>query len=83
MREGGEVVIAVADRGAGMSPAFVRTELFRPFASTKPGGFGVGAHQARVLVAAMNGRIDVSSREGEGTTFAIRLPAVAAREMAA
>lgn len=58
-----------------MSAAFVREKLFRPFASTKDGGFGIGAYEARSLVMAMNGRIDVSSREGEGTRFTIILPA--------
>ncbi len=74
-RQGQEIAIAVSDRGCGMSAAFVREKLFRPFASTKDGGFGIGAYEARSLVMAMNGRIDVSSREGEGTRFTIILPA--------
>jgi signal transduction histidine kinase len=63
--DGGEVSIDVIDSGTGMSAEFVRTRLFQPFASTKDGGFGIGAYEARSLVAAMGGRIEVESREGE------------------
>ena len=77
------VVVAVADRGAGMSPAFVRDELFRPFASARAGGIGLGAHEARAIVAAMGGTLAVDSRPGVGTTFRLRLPAAAALEEAA
>lgn len=71
----GQVAIEVIDRGCGMSPGFVRDQLFRPFVSTKPAGFGIGAYEARELVRAMDGRLDVMSREGEGTRFRILLPA--------
>jgi putative PEP-CTERM system histidine kinase len=67
--------IAVIDRGAGMSAGFVRDALFKPFVSAKPNGFGLGAYEARALVAAIGGRLDVESREGEGTCFRIVLPA--------
>jgi putative PEP-CTERM system histidine kinase len=73
-RRGGEAMIEIMDRGAGMSADFVRTRLFHPFASTKETGFGVGAFEARALVAAMGGRIEVESREGEGSRFTVFLP---------
>ncbi|MDE2437338.1 MAG: PEP-CTERM system histidine kinase PrsK, partial [Sphingomonadales bacterium] len=57
-------VIEVVDSGHGMSAEFLRSRLFRPFDSTKPGGFGIGAYEARELVRAMRGRLDVESREG-------------------
>jgi putative PEP-CTERM system histidine kinase len=69
----------VVDSGTGMSPEFVRTKLFKPFVSSKPGGFGIGAFEARELVLAMNGRIEVESREGLGSRFTIRLPLAATR----
>ena len=56
--EGGNVSIAIADKGVGMDGDFVRNRLFQPFASTKPGGFGIGAFEARSLIAAMGGRIE-------------------------
>ncbi|WP_157216289.1 XrtA/PEP-CTERM system histidine kinase PrsK [Flavisphingomonas formosensis] len=71
---GGDATIDIIDRGAGMSPDFVRTRLFKPFSSTKQGGFGVGAYEARTLVATMGGRLEVESREGEGSRFSIVLP---------
>jgi signal transduction histidine kinase len=61
-----------------MSPEFVRTRLFKPFVSSKPGGFGIGAYEARELVQAMRGRLDVESREGLGSRFVVRLPLSAA-----
>jgi putative PEP-CTERM system histidine kinase len=73
-RQGLEVVVTVLDRGRGMSAEFIRRGLFTPFDSTKPGGFGIGAFEARALVFAMGGRLEVESREGEGSRFAILLP---------
>ena len=72
--EGLHAAIEVIDSGTGMSPDFVRNRLFKPFVSTKPGGFGIGAFEARELVRAMQGRLDVESREGLGSRFVIRLP---------
>lgn len=68
--------IDIIDRGCGMSADFLRDRLFRPFASTKANGFGLGAHEARSLVTAMGGHINVSSRDGEGTQFTLSLPLV-------
>ncbi|WAT18226.1 PEP-CTERM system histidine kinase PrsK [Aurantiacibacter sp. MUD11] len=73
-REAGTAVVEVQDSGEGMSPEFIRTRLFKPFHSSKPGGFGIGAFEARELVRSMGGRLDVESREGLGTRFSIRLP---------
>ena len=69
-----EAAIEISDRGSGMSADFIRGRLFQPFASTKESGFGVGAYEARSLVAAMGGRIEVASREGEGSRFTVFLP---------
>jgi putative PEP-CTERM system histidine kinase len=74
----GEVRIDVVDTGTGMSAEFIRTRLFQPFASTKNGGFGIGAHEARALITTMGGRLEVASREGEGSRFTITLPAATA-----
>ena len=74
--DGAEVAISVIDSGKGMSADFIRNQLFQPFASTKDGGFGVGAFEARTLVAAMGGRLLVESRPNKGSRFTIRLPAL-------
>ncbi|HWK35638.1 XrtA/PEP-CTERM system histidine kinase PrsK, partial [Sphingomonas sp.] len=77
------VTIAVIDQGCGMSPGFVRERLFRPFVSSKPAGFGIGAFEARQLAEGMGGRIEVDSREGEGSTFRVILPAALVSRVAA
>ncbi len=64
----------IVDTGGGMSPGFVRNGLFKPFVSSKDGGFGIGAFEAREIVRAMGGRINVESREGLGTRFSVILP---------
>jgi putative PEP-CTERM system histidine kinase len=77
---GDEAAIGIVDRGPGMSPDFIRSRLFQPFASTKEGGFGVGAFEARALLTAMGGRLEVTSREGDGTCFTVFLPLAATSE---
>ncbi len=77
------ILVDVVDRGCGMTGAFVRDQLFRPFASSKPDGFGIGAYEARELAVGMGGTLDVMSREGEGTRFRLRLPVARALEQAA
>jgi signal transduction histidine kinase len=74
----GEVGIEIGDSGPGMDADFVATRLFAPFASTKEGGFGIGAFEARSLIHAMGGRVAVDSRPGEGTRFTVTLPAAPA-----
>ena len=53
--EQGRVRIDVIDQGSGMTRAFIRDELFKPFVSTKEGGFGLGAFEALQLAQAMGG----------------------------
>jgi signal transduction histidine kinase len=70
----GVLVFTVRDSGRGMSEEYVRNGLFRPFASTKPGGLGVGLSQVRAIVESQGGGITVESQPGRGTTFCVRLP---------
>jgi putative PEP-CTERM system histidine kinase len=80
-REGNEVMIEITDSGPGMTAEFVRSRLFKPFHSSKAGGFGIGAFEAREIVRGMGGRLDVESHEGLGSRFTVRLPLAAAAEM--
>jgi putative PEP-CTERM system histidine kinase len=73
-----EVTISIADKGVGMDGDFIRNRLFQPFASTKSGGFGIGAFEARSLILAMGGQISVDSLPSQGATFTISLPAAEA-----
>ena len=66
--------IEVVDAGCGMTPEFVRSGLFKPFVSSKHGGFGISAFEAREMIKAMGGRLQVESREGVGTRFSVVLP---------
>jgi len=66
-----------------MDSAFVRDELFRPFRSTKSGGYGIGAFQTRELIQTAGGDLEVISEKGAGTTMRILLPLVIERELAA
>ena len=67
-------MIEVVDSGAGMSPEFMRTGLFKPFVSSKQGGFGIGAFEAREMIKTMGGRLMVESRENIGSRFSVSLP---------
>lgn len=66
--------LQIVDNGSGMSPQFLRNALFKPFVSSKDGGFGIGAYEARELIRGMGGRLDVESREGLGSRFTVSLP---------
>jgi signal transduction histidine kinase len=70
---GDRATIDVIDTGCGMTQQFVRDDLFRPFVSSKPTGFGIGAFEARQLAVAMGGQIDVDSQPGRGTRFRVTL----------
>jgi signal transduction histidine kinase len=74
--------LTVTDTGPGMDEVFIRERLFRPFASTKKRGLGLGLYQCRSIIDAHGGEIQVESRPGRGTTFRVVLqgaPAAPAR----
>lgn len=68
---GTQVLVAVHDTGRGIEPEFLRDQLFRPFATTKKGGLGLGLYQSRSIVRAHGGELKVESQVGAGTTFQI------------
>ncbi len=72
--EGDYVHLVVADTGTGMTEEFVRTRLFRPFATTKTKGIGLGLFTCKEVVEAHGGRLEVESRPGAGTRFRVVLP---------
>jgi signal transduction histidine kinase len=67
------VALVVSDDGPGL-PAEIQDRLFRPFVTTKPQGSGLGLAIVRKIVDAHEGRIDVATGPGSGTTFTILLP---------
>ena len=70
----GLVSVSVSDDGCGMTPAFLRDSLFRPFQSTKKKGLGIGMFQSKMIVEAHHGMVQVESEQGKGTTFRVTLP---------
>ena len=73
-KQEGWVLLQVSDNGCGMSKEFIEHSLFRPFKSTKKGGMGIGLFHSKMIVEAHQGRIEVQSEEGKGTTFSVFLP---------
>ncbi len=71
------VEIEIRDEGRGMTAEFIRDGLFKPFKSTKEGGFGIGAYEAREMTTEMGGRLGVTSEPGAGTCFNIQFPRLA------
>jgi signal transduction histidine kinase len=79
LRDKTNAIITVSDSGSGIS----ETDLARIFdrfyrvksdRDRKTGGVGLGLAIARAIVQAHRGQIQVESKLGEGTTFAVRLP---------
>lgn len=71
-----EVTLAVRDTGVGIAETDLDC-IFEPFFSCKPGGTGLGLATTARIVADHKGSIDLASRVGQGTTFTVRLPALA------
>jgi signal transduction histidine kinase len=72
--ENGDVSVAVADSGPGISPEEAE-RIFRPFWSRDGGGTGLGLAIAHELAHALGGRIELDSSVGRGSRFQFVLPA--------
>ena len=74
--EGREAVIRISDNGSGI-PKSILPKIFNPFFTTKPTGEGTGLGLSLsydIIARAHEGKLDVDSEEGQGTTFTISLP---------
>ena len=65
--------ITVKDNGVGIS-AENMNKIFEPLFTTKTKGIGLGLAVSQKLVAANEGRIEVESEAGKGTSFHVYLP---------
>lgn len=71
------VDLGIRDDGPGVAPA-IQEHLFTPFSTTRDAGTGLGLAIVRAIARAHHGEVWFESNPGN-TTFAVRLPAVAAR----
>ena len=71
--EDNSVVIKITDNGCGINPRNLR-KVFHLFYTTRRSGTGLGLPVAKSVIENHNGRIDVQSHEGAGTSFIITLP---------
>jgi two-component system sensor histidine kinase HydH len=71
--EGGEARIAVEDTGAGI-PEGDRSQLFRPFFTTRERGVGMGLAICRRIVEENGGSVSVETTPGRGSRFTVKLP---------
>lgn len=72
-RVGDDAVVEISDTGVGV-PASERDRVFSPRFSTN-GGRGIGLMICRDIVTSLGGTIACQGRDGDGTTFVVRLPA--------
>jgi signal transduction histidine kinase len=72
----GHVALTVRDTGVGI-PEEMRSKIFLPFFTTKDAekGTGLGLSVVLGIVKSHQGRIDVTSAAGQGSEFAVYLPA--------
>lgn len=67
------VRLTIEDSGSGIAPEALE-RVFEPLFSTKPFGLGLGLSVAHNLTERMGGRLELSSRPGEGTRVWLTLP---------
>jgi two-component system, NtrC family, sensor histidine kinase HydH len=64
--------IEVTDDGCGMSNDTIKS-IFDPFFTTKPNGTGLGLSIVHSIIESYDSRLEVGSRQGDGTTFSFHL----------
>ncbi|MDM8523956.1 ATP-binding protein [Desulfococcaceae bacterium HSG8] len=69
------VAIRVTDTGSGMSSEIIKT-IFDPFITTKSRGTGLGLSIVHRIIESYDGRIEVESEIGVGTTFTLKIKRV-------
>ena len=67
------VLVEVTDDGPGIAPD-VAERIFDPFYTTKPQGSGLGLAIVRKIVDAHDGKLDLRTAPGQGTTIRVTLP---------
>ncbi|WP_273123027.1 ATP-binding protein [Metabacillus sp. HB246100] len=70
-----EIVIEIIDNGIGMNKKQMK-KLGQPYYTTKNAGTGLGLMISYNMIKLIDGKIDVQSEVGKGTTFIIKLPKI-------
>jgi PAS domain S-box-containing protein len=65
--------VAVSDTGVGIAPENMK-KVFEPLFTTKAKGIGLGLAVSRKLAESNDGRIEVHSQPGKGSTFTLFIP---------
>lgn len=78
-RQKGQVGVVFTDRGEGIESERLE-RIFDPFFTSKHNGVGLGLSVTKKIVEAHEGRIEVRSEPGRGTTFAVLFPARSAQQ---
>jgi len=82
------LIINITDNGIGMNQE-TQNKIFKPFTQAdgtttrKYGGTGLGLNITQNLVEAMNGKIELQSQEGKGSTFKVTIPLTKIRDLTA
>lgn len=91
MTEGGELIIrsditeadrlaiSISDTGVGIPPENL-SKIFTPLFTSKAKGIGLGMAITRTFVEGHEGRIEVQSKIGQGSTFTVKLPTLVKEE---
>ncbi|MFI5161271.1 MAG: ATP-binding protein [Sphingobacteriales bacterium] len=75
-QQNGSIIISVKDNGTGI-PENIREKIMQPYFTTKPTGEGTGLGLSLsydIVVKGHGGKINVESKEGEGSEFTVMLP---------
>ncbi|MCD6380526.1 hypothetical protein J7M07_08810 [bacterium] len=70
------ISVTIKDNGKGFEPAYLESNLFKPFRSTKKYGLGIGLVICKSIAEAHGGSIIVNSERGKGTSVTVRIPRI-------
>jgi PAS domain S-box-containing protein len=73
VHEQNEIFLTIKDTGCGISEDHMK-KIFEPLFTTKKGGIGLGLSITKNLVEANGGKIEISSKDGQGSAFTVVLP---------
>jgi putative PEP-CTERM system histidine kinase len=70
------ISVTISDNGNGFDPAYLDSNLFKPFRSTKKYGLGIGLVICKSIAEAHGGSIMINSERGKGASVTVRIPSL-------